>query len=143
MNAVFDRQVQGTVQVDGYADHSLLGRHERLGGALTLAACWVYARCGLETVFDSIGSPVARAGQERLAQLAQNRGQDPARRGGDAPVRPMDRVRAVGERFRRMARRTALAPRQEADLLHRHPVGRAAGLPPWLPRRDVGLRVEV
>ena len=60
---------------------------------------------------------------------------------GDPPVRAMDRVRAAGERLRRMARRTArarlapLASRRRADL-YRQPVGRAAGLPARRARRD-------
>jgi len=33
---------QGTVQVDGYSGHNRLGRSTRPGGALTLAACWIY-----------------------------------------------------------------------------------------------------
>ena len=60
---------KGTVQVDGYAGHNRLGRPERPGGALTRAACWVHARRGLETVFDSNGSPIAKAGLDRIAQL--------------------------------------------------------------------------
>ena len=59
----------GTVPVDGCAGHNRLGRPDRPGGALTLAACWAHARRGLETVFDSNGSPIAKAGLARIAQL--------------------------------------------------------------------------
>ena len=75
---------QGTVQVDGYAGHNRLGRPNRPGGALTLAACWAHARRGLETVFGSNGSPIAKAGLERIAQLYRIedriRGETPATR---------------------------------------------------------------
>ncbi len=75
---------KGTVQVDGYAGHNRLGRPDRPGGALTLCACWAHARRGLETVFDSSGSPIARAGLERIAQLyrieGKIRGEPPATR---------------------------------------------------------------
>ena len=75
---------RGTVQVDGYAGHNRLGRPERPGGALTLAACWSHARRGLETVFDSNGSPIAKAGLDRIAQLyaieKKIRGEPPATR---------------------------------------------------------------
>ena len=75
---------RGTVQVDGYAGHNRLGRPDRPGGALTLCACWAHARRGLETVFDSNGSPIARAGLERIAQLyrieEKIRGKPPATR---------------------------------------------------------------
>ncbi len=59
----------GILQVDGYAGHNRLGRADRPGGALTLAACWIHARRGLKEVFDSNGSPIAEAGLERIAQL--------------------------------------------------------------------------
>ena len=59
----------GILQVDGYAGHNRLGRADRPGGALTLAACWIHARRGLKKVFDSNGSPIAKAGLERIAQL--------------------------------------------------------------------------
>ena len=75
---------RGTVQVDGYAGHNRLGRPDRPGGALTLAACWVHARRGLETVFDSSGSPIAKVGLDRIAQLyaieKKIRGEPPATR---------------------------------------------------------------
>ncbi len=75
---------RGTVQVDGYAGHNRLGRPNRPGGALTLAACWSHARRGLETVFGSNGSPIAKAGLERIAQLYRIedriRGEPPATR---------------------------------------------------------------
>ena len=38
---------RGTVQVDGYAGHNRLARPDRPGGALTLAACWVYVAARL------------------------------------------------------------------------------------------------
>ncbi len=75
---------QGTVQVDGYAGHNRLARSTRPGGALTLAACWIHARRGLKEVFDSNGSPIAKAGLERIAQLYKIedriRGEKPATR---------------------------------------------------------------
>ena len=75
---------KGTVQVDGYAGHNRLGRADRPGGALTLAACWIHARRGLKEVFDSNGSPIAKAGLERIAQLYKIedriRGEKPATR---------------------------------------------------------------
>ena len=74
----------GTVQVDGYAGHNRLARPDRPGGALTRAACWTHARRGLETVFDSSGSPIAKAGLDRIAQLyaieKKIRGKPPATR---------------------------------------------------------------
>ncbi len=74
----------GTVQVDGYAGHNRLARRDRPGGALTLAACWSHARRGLETVFDSSGSPIAKEGLRRIAQLYRIedriRGEPPATR---------------------------------------------------------------
>ena len=88
---------------------------------------------------------------ERISSVAQlrkrdramkiNRGQDPGRAAGDAPVRAMDRVRAAGERLRLVARQAALArlaqvpPRREADI-HRQPAGRPPGLPARRARRD-------
>ena len=75
---------QGTVQIDGYSGHNRLGRPERPGGALTLCACWIHARRGLKEVFDSNGSPIAKAGLERIAQLYRIedriRGEPPATR---------------------------------------------------------------
>ena len=75
---------KGTVQVDGYPGHNRLRREDRPGGALTLAACWIYARRGLKEVFDSNGSPIAKAGLERIAQLYRIedriRGEKPATR---------------------------------------------------------------
>ena len=74
----------GTAQVDGYPGYNRLGRAQRPGGALTLASCWVHARRGLKEVFDSDGSPIARAGLERIAELyaveKKIRGQPPATR---------------------------------------------------------------
>ena len=75
---------EGTVQVDGYPGHNRLRREDRPGGALTLAACWVHARRGLKEVFDSNGSPTAKAGLKRIAQLYKTedkiRGEAPATR---------------------------------------------------------------
>ncbi len=75
---------QGTVQIDGYAGHNRLGRPGRPGGALTLAGCWVHARRGLKEMFDSNGSPIAKAGLDRIAQLyaieKKIRGEPPATR---------------------------------------------------------------
>ena len=75
---------KGTVQVDGYPGHNRLRREDRPGGPLTLAACWIHARRGLKEVFDSNGSPIAKAGLKRIAQLykieAKIRGESPATR---------------------------------------------------------------
>ena len=75
---------QGTVQVDGYPGHNRLRREDRPGGALTLAACWTHARRGLKEMFDSNGSPIAKAGLKRIAQLYKIedkiRGEHPATR---------------------------------------------------------------
>ena len=75
---------QGTVQVDGYPGHNRLARPDRPGGALTRAACWIHARRGLKEMFDSNGSPIAKAGLKRIAQLykieAKIRGESPATR---------------------------------------------------------------
>ncbi|MDE2752361.1 MAG: IS66 family transposase, partial [Gemmatimonadota bacterium] len=74
----------GTVQVDGYPGYNRLRRAQRPGGALTTASCWVHARRGLKEVFDSDGSPIARAGLERIAELyaveKKIRGQPPTTR---------------------------------------------------------------
>ena len=75
---------RGTVQVDGYPGHNRLARSDRPGGALTRAACWVHARRGLKEMFDSNGSPIAKAGLKRIAQLYKIedkiRGESPATR---------------------------------------------------------------
>ena len=75
---------KGTVQVDGYPGHNRLARPDRPGGALTRAACWIHARRGLKEMFDSNGSPIAKAGLKRIAQLykieAKIRGEAPATR---------------------------------------------------------------
>ena len=74
----------GTVQVDGYPGYNRLRRAQRPGGALTTASCWVHARRGLKEVFDSDGSPIAKAGLERIAELyaveKSIRGKPPATR---------------------------------------------------------------
>ena len=85
-------------------------------------------------------------GSEADRAALQDRGQNPGRGAGDAPVRTVDRVGAAGERLRRVARRAALAgvaalaPGREAHL-HRQPVGRAAGVPLRRARRD-GLELR-
>ena len=56
-------QTCGTVQVDGYAGHSRLGRTDRPGGVLTLCA-GVHGRLGLRDVFYNSASPIAKAGLE-------------------------------------------------------------------------------
>ena len=75
---------KGTVQVDGYSGHNRLRRDDRPGGALTLAACWTHARRGLKEMFDSNGSPIAKEGLRRIAQLYKIedriRGEAPATR---------------------------------------------------------------
>ena len=75
---------EGTAQVDGCSGHNRLRREDRPGGPLTLAACWVHARRGLKEMFDSNGSPIAKAGLKRSAQLYKIedkiRGESPATR---------------------------------------------------------------
>ena len=68
------------MQIDGYSGHNRLARPDRPGGALTLAGCWVHARRGPKEVFDSNGSPIAKAGLKRIAQLYRIRGEPPATR---------------------------------------------------------------
>ncbi len=85
---------RGTVQVDGYAGHNRLARADRPGGALTLAACWAHARRGLETVFDSNRSPIAKEGLKRIAQL----------------YRIEDRIRGEAPATRQFVRWTESAP---------------------------------
>ena len=94
---------RGTVQVDGYAGHNRLGRPDRPdrpGGALTLAACWSHARRGLETVFDSNSSPIAKAGLDCIAQLYRIedrvRGEEPATRQFVQWTESAPRVNAFG-----------------------------------------------
>ena len=57
---------------------------EMTDGALTLAACWAHARRGLKEMFDTNGSPIAKAGLERIARLyaieKKIRGKPPATR---------------------------------------------------------------
>ena len=75
---------RGTVQVDGYSGHNRLRRADRPGGALTLSACWAHARRGLKEIFDSNGSPIAKAGLKRIAEFYKIedriRGESPATR---------------------------------------------------------------
>ena len=85
---------EGTVQVDGYSGHNRLRREDRPGGALTLAACWTHARRGLKEVFDSNGSPIAKAGLKRIAQL----------------YRIEDRIRGEAPATRQFVRWTEAAP---------------------------------
>ena len=100
---------EGTVQVDGYSGHNRLRRQDRPGGPLTLASCWAHARRGPKEMFDSNGSPIAKAGLKRIAQLYKIedkiRGESPATR---QFVRWTESA-AAGERVRRVARRAALA----------------------------------
>ena len=74
----------GTLQVDGYSGYNRLRRHDRPGGALTLAYCWTHGRRGIKEVHDSSGSPIAREGLARIAQLYaiedRIRGEHPATR---------------------------------------------------------------
>ena len=74
----------GTLQTDGYSGYNRLRRSDRPDGALTLAACWAHARRGLKEMFDSNGSPIAKAGLERIARLyaieEKIRGEPPATR---------------------------------------------------------------
>ena len=99
----------GTLQTDGYSGYNRLRRSDRPDGALTLAACWAHARRGLKEMFDSNGSPIAKAGLERIARLyaieEKIRGEPPATRPGD----PLDGIGAARERLRRLARRATLA----------------------------------
>ena len=71
---------EGTVQVDGYCGHNRLRREARPGGPLTLAACWVHARRGLKEMFDSNGSPIAKAGLKLYKLEDKIRGEPPATR---------------------------------------------------------------
>ena len=83
---------RGTVQVDGYAGHNRLGRPERPGGALTLAACWVHARAGPRDGVrqQRLADREGRTGPHRAALC--HREEDPGPAAGDAPVRPLDRA---------------------------------------------------
>ncbi len=85
---------EGTVQVDGYSGHNRLARPDRPGGALTLASCWVHARRGLKEMFDSNGSPIAKEGLERIAQL----------------YKIEDRIRGASPATRQFVRWTESAP---------------------------------
>ena len=82
------------MQVDGYSGHNRLRREDRPGGALTLANCWSHARRGLKEVFDSNGSPIAKAGLKRIAEL----------------YRIEDRIRGEGPATRQLVRWTESAP---------------------------------
>ena len=74
----------GTAQIDGYSGYNPLRRPDRPEGPLTLAECWAHARRGLKDIFDSSGSPIAKAGLKRIAQLYKIedkiRGEEPATR---------------------------------------------------------------
>ena len=85
---------RGTVQVDGYSGHNRLRRADRPGGALTLSACWAHARRGLKEIFDSNGSPIAKAGLKRIAQF----------------YKIEDRIRGQGPATRQFVRWTETAP---------------------------------
>ena len=79
-----EKLLAGTLQTDGYSGYNRLRRSDRPDGALTLAACWAHARRGLKEMFDSNGSPIAKAGLERIARLyaieEKIRGEPPATR---------------------------------------------------------------
>ena len=70
--------------MDGCSGYSRLRRHDRPGGALTLAHCWTHGRRGLKEVHGSSGSPIAREGLARIARLYATedriRGEPPATR---------------------------------------------------------------
>ena len=51
---------EGTVQVDGYPGHNRLRREDRPGGALTLAACWVYVAARIMLRRAGIDAPAKR-----------------------------------------------------------------------------------
>ena len=95
---------------------------------------WVHARRGLKEIFDSNGSPIAKAGLKRIAQLYKIedkiRGESPATRQFVRWTESAPLVNAFGRLARRaaLARLAALAPGREAHL-HRQPVGRVAGVP--------------
>ena len=59
----------GTAQIDGYSGYNPLRRPDRPGGPLTLAECWAHARRALKDIFDSSGSPIAKAGLKRIAEF--------------------------------------------------------------------------
>ena len=74
----------GTAQIDGYSGYNRLRRADRPEGPLTLAECWAHARRALKDIFDSSGSPIAKAGLKRIAELYKIedriRGEEPATR---------------------------------------------------------------
>ncbi len=74
----------GTAQIDGYSGYNPLRRPDRPGGPLTLAECWAHARRALKDIFDSSGSPIAKAGLKRIAEFYKIedriRGEPPATR---------------------------------------------------------------
>ena len=74
----------GTAQIDGYSGYNPLRRPDRPEGPLTLAECWAHARRALKDIFDSSGSPIAKAGLKRIAELYKIedriRGEPPAMR---------------------------------------------------------------
>ena len=74
----------GTAQIDGYSGYNPLRRADRPEGPLTLAECWAHARRALKDIYDSSGSPIAKAGLKRIAQLYEIedriRGEEPATR---------------------------------------------------------------
>ena len=121
---------RGTVQVDGYAGHN------RLGGALTLAACWAHARRGLETVFDSSASPIAEAGLARIAQLyrieEKIRGEPPATRQAIRWTESAPLVNAFGVWLDEQRSRLG----EKLTYIANQPAGRLGGLPTRRARRD-------
>ena len=116
---------------------------ERPGGALTLAACWVHARRGLETVFDSNGSPIAKAGLDRIAQLyaIEKTASGASRRRRASSIRWTESAPLVNAFGLWLAEQRSLVSPQapgsgEKLVLYRQPVGRVAGLPARRARRD-------
>ena len=137
---------QGTVQVDGYSGHNRPaprgppGRAADARGMLGPCQAWPQGDVRQQRLADRQG----RAEAHRAA--VQDRGQDPGRATGDAPVRAVDRVGPAGERLRGLARRAALARLAALALgreahLYRQPVGRATGVPVRRARGD-GLELR-
>ena len=59
----------GTLSVDGYAGYNRLAKNTRCGGPVRLAHCWAHARRKLEEIYDHDGSPIAKAGLDRIARF--------------------------------------------------------------------------
>ena len=84
----------GTAQIDGYSGYNPLRRPDRPEGPLTLAECWAHARRALKDIFDSSGSPIAKAGLQRIAAF----------------YKIEDRIRGEGPATRQFVRWTESAP---------------------------------